>query len=93
MAYLEWPEKDPGANKDFSLDWTAMLATGETISTSTWAADLAGVTVGSSSIVGAVCTVWLSGGTAGATYKLTNTITTSRGMVDERTMILNVRDQ
>lgn len=79
--------KDPGETKDYYIDWTDLLATGETISSDTWvvptglteAAALTG-TSGNVSYVG------LSGGTAGTTYTLTCTMVTSAGRTFERSI-------
>jgi len=91
---LKWPDKDPDANKDYSLDWTAMLADGEVIETSAWAADpVTDLVIGLDSILDGVTTVWLSGGAEGATYKLVNTIETDRGLVDERTVSIKIKTQ
>lgn len=95
MTVLKWDDKDPDAVKDYAIDWSAILATGETILTSTWtvnSVDLEKESSPASLISGAICTVWLSGGVAGATYRITNHITTSRGMEDERTVVLEVKE-
>ncbi len=93
-----WPDKDPDATKDYAVDWTLLLATDETITASAWAVDDPDLVIESASplapsILLGVCTVWLSGGVAGSTYKVTNTITTSRGMIDERTITIKVKEQ
>lgn len=90
---LSWPAKDPQANKDYALDWSALLADGETITDSDWSVDPSGLVVGAGSIIGSVCSVWLSGGMDGTAYKVTNTITTSRGLIDERTVTIKVKGQ
>jgi hypothetical protein len=92
-AKLTWHDKDPQANKDYSLDWKALLATGETITDSAWTVDDAALVIGDDLILGSVCTVWISGGTAGGSYKVKNTITTSRGLIDERTISIKVKEQ
>lgn len=85
--------KDPDAVKDYSLDWSEWLD-GDEISSSGWTAP-SGLTVVSSAQVGTVMTVWLSGGVAGQTYKVTNRITTANNpaRVDERTFEILCRDQ
>ena len=88
---LKWPDKDPQAEKDYAVDWSAMLQDGETINASLWTPD-AGIVTADESINGGVCTVWLSGGTAGTTYNIVNRITTSRGMIDERTVQVKVKE-
>ena len=89
------PTKDPQAVLDYSVDWTPWLAEGETIDASTWTVP-AGVTQEASpapSVAGGKTTVWLSGGTAGKAYTVTNHITTSQGRQDDRSFRLEVRDR
>jgi hypothetical protein len=95
--------KDPSAVLDYRFDWAALtngtgesdwLASGETISTSTVTA-ASGLTVDSSSIVSSSTAVvcWLSGGTAGQSYTVTNRVVTSGGRTDERTITVKVTDR
>ncbi|MDP9479818.1 MAG: hypothetical protein M3R38_29855 [Actinomycetota bacterium] len=102
--------KDPQARLDYSLDWSAWLASGETITASTWAATT-GITVEAAapyapSFTGTATTVWLSGGTIGGgeeigisrgtsqrAYRVTNTITTSAGRTDERSIFVAVAER
>lgn len=67
--------KAPTEVLDFTVTWTSWLTGGETIATSTWAAD-AGITIDSDTNTGTVATVWLSAGTLGNSYDITNTIVT-----------------
>jgi len=92
---LRWPDKDPNADKDYNLDWTARLASGETIISAVWTSSPSGLThpVEDQSISNGVCTVWVSGGTAGTAYSLTCRITTSRGMVDDQTVTIKIVEQ
>ena len=83
--------KDPEAILDYSFDWEQWLD-GDTLSTSTWAAD-SGITIDSSSRTSTVSTVWLSGGTNKLDYEITNTITTATGRTDERTFTIKVRNR
>ena len=85
-------EKDPSADKDYSIDWSALLQDGETIIASEWTADPA-LTLTDEAITGGVCSVWIAGGVNGTTYSISNMITTSRGLIDERTIQLKVKDQ
>lgn len=84
--------KDPNAVKPYGVTWSDWLESGETISTSTWIADT-GITVDSSSKTDTVTTVWLSGGTDGQNYRVTNRIVTSLGKTDDRSLIIQVRQQ
>jgi hypothetical protein len=87
--------KDPAAELDYGFDWgmDGWLATGETITTSTWTV-AAGLTQTSSGISGGkVATVWLSGGVAGTDYLVTNRIVTDGGRTDERSLTIRVRQR
>lgn len=93
--------KDPEA-EDWpkGLDWTAYLAeigASETISTSVWAVsglDAELVASDASIVVGNRKTqLKLSGGTRGRRYVVTNTITTSSGVIDERSFTVHVEDR
>ena len=69
--------KRAGEVLDYQFDWLTneWLELSEEISTSTWAATT-GITIETSSNTTTTTTVWVSGGTSGETYKLTNTIVT-----------------
>jgi hypothetical protein len=84
--------KDPDAVLDYRVDWSQWLAAGETITVSTWVVP-AGITKNSDSLAGSAATVWLSGGMAGTTYRVTNRITTNQGRTDDRSMTITVRDR
>lgn len=87
--------KDPGATLDYAVDWSDWLEAGETISDSEWTVE-AGLTEEASpapSELDGITTIWLSGGTAGAYYTVTNTITTSVGRIDERSLIIRCVDR
>jgi len=81
--------KDPEAVLDYTFDWSDWLATGETISSYTVTAQT-GLTKDSDSQADGVVTYWLSGGTAGTTYRVECKIVTSAGRTDERTMWIKV---
>lgn len=80
--------KDPDDTDDFTLDWTNVLASGETISTLTVTVVSGGVTVGSSSILTVYTTARVSGGTAGTDAIIRYRIVTSTArQLDESLMI------
>ena len=87
------PSKDPDSIIDYGLDWNSTtygpwLATGETITTSTWIVPT-GLTSVSESNNTTATAIFLSGGTIGETYTLTNRIVTSAGRTEDRSMIIN----
>lgn len=88
MAY----QKDPTEKKDYAIDWTAHLAAGESITTSTWSAEPAGLIQATPTNVAGVTTTWISGGTTGVEYRVTNHVVTNQGREFERSFLLNVVD-
>lgn len=84
--------KDPDASLPYEWDWAAWLSDGETITGTVITAD-PGITVGAPSQAAGIVTVRVSGGTAGATYRVACRITTSGGNIDERTKRIMVRDR
>jgi concanavalin A-like lectin/glucanase superfamily protein len=83
--------KDPQATTDYSIDWTMPLtAASDTIKTSSWATD-PGVAVAKSTYVGYVVTAFISGGTVGSSYSVTNTITTPGGRTLAQNFIVKVQ--
>lgn len=83
--------KDPDAVLDYTFDWTQWLA-GDTISNSTWNVP-AGLTSTGSASTATSATVWLSGGTAGLSYEVSNRITTANGRTDDRSIIIKVEQR
>lgn len=77
---------------DYQFDWAAWLPDGDTISAHTVTAD-SGLAVGVTSATSTAVTVWLSGGLAQSAYRVTCRIETSAGRIDDRTMIISVREK
>ena len=80
--------KSPAALLDYQIDWSSWLGT-DTITSSEWSAPDA-LTVESSTNSTTAATIWLSGGTAGHDYLVSNTITTAGGRTDKRSFKLSV---
>ncbi len=85
-------KKDPDAVLDWVWDWNEWLDEGETIASSTFIASV-GITIDSESNTTKTATVWLSGGTAGQVYQVTNRITTSSGRTDDRSITIRVAER
>lgn len=85
--------KDPDAVLDYRFDWSAWLATGETISTSIFVIAPTGLTAASNTHDGTSSTVWLTGGVAGTDYVVTNRVTTSAARTDDRSIRVRVTDR
>lgn len=90
-----WVEKDPDAVLDYELNWDATgqsVLDGDTIDTSTWIVE-AGLTKASESNTTTTAKVWLSGGTEGTTYRVTNRIETAGGRVLDQSFDVRVAEQ
>lgn len=88
---LSWPTKDPDAVLDYEIDWSTWLGS-DTISTSAWTVP-AGLTKDSDTNTTTTATIWLSGGTAGEVYELTNHIVTAGGREQDQTVQLICAEQ
>lgn len=94
VASLRWPDKDPADTLDYGLDLTDFLGLttpADTIASVAWTVP-AGLTAGAQYHSAGIATTWLSGGTAGADYTITATVTTAGGRVLERSAAIYVRD-
>lgn len=85
--------KDPDATLDYSIDWSAWLVTGESLITSVWALSSTDLTKTLEVNTATRGTVWVSGGLPGESYTLTNHITTDGGRIDDRSIVLLMRQR
>jgi hypothetical protein len=83
--------KDPDAVLDYFYDWTGWLS-GDTIIASTWIVPT-GLTKESESNTATGATIWVSGGTAGTNYPVTNRISTAAGRTEDRTSVIKCKDR
>lgn len=84
MAYLVI---DPAETLNYTFDWEGRLGAA-TISTSTWSISPTGPTLSSPTNTTTTATTLIAGCTAGAIYTLTDTITTSAGTTEQRSICL-----
>jgi hypothetical protein len=82
--------KDPNAVLDYTIDWTRWLA-GDHIATSEWLVPT-GLTKVADTKAASSATVWLSGGTAGQSYTVTNRVTTTGGRTEDRSFTIRVEE-
>jgi hypothetical protein len=88
---LSWPFKDPDDILDYYVDWSnALDEEGDTISSSTWIIPT-GITKNSDTKADLVSAIWLSGGTIGQRYSLTNRIVTSGGRTMDQTVKIKIK--
>lgn len=89
-AVLRWSDKDPDEVLDYELNWAPRLA-GDVIDSSIWIIGPDSVLVkNSDSRSDSFTVIWLSGGTVGTTYELTNRITTANGDTMDQTVLLQI---
>ena len=90
---LYWPEHDPDEVLDYSVDWTGRIED-DPIATSDWTITPSGTLVkDSDTFADAITTIWLSGGTAGASYILRNRITTEGNRTLDQSITIRVLDR
>lgn len=106
MSY-KWPSKDPSETLDYSIDWSRLLRTGESITTAIWYAnDVDGVkqqlmpplsvnslTAANASGNSTITTITLSGGIVNYMYKLFCNVSTTTGAVLERSITLAIKER
>lgn len=90
MTFPALAPKDPDDVKDYMVDWSDWLGT-DTISTTAWTIS-SGLTKDSDTNSSTGATIWLSGGTAGDTYQLSNRITTAGGRTADRTFVIECKE-
>jgi hypothetical protein len=90
--YLKRFTKDPGATLRYRLTWDKWLPAGDTISAAV-STPQSGITVVSTTNTTNTTTTTVSGGTAGTDYLVTVRITTTSGLIDERSLLFAVRDR
>lgn len=85
--------KDPGALLDYAVDWGADYLAGDALAASSWSVspeEPAGIAMVSQQFDLLVSTVQVSGGEPGKLYHLSNTVTTTSGRQDCRSVVLRV---
>lgn len=88
--------KDPDDVLDYQVDWSVWLAESspvDTINTSTWTELTGNITIDSESEGPTNTTVWLSGGTSGQKYVLTNRIATIGGRSKDDYIMIIVNEK
>ncbi|MFD8117079.1 phage fiber-tail adaptor protein [Streptomyces microflavus] len=84
--------KDPDATLDWIFDWSQWLAPTENITASVMVVS-PGINLESSGFSASTATAWVSGGTEGRVYQVSNKITTNQGRIDERSITIRVTNR
>jgi hypothetical protein len=84
-------QQDPDEKLDYTINYADRLPTGDNIVTSDWEVpdDLTG---SSESVSGQAVTTFITGGTAGSEYKLSNRSTSAAGRIVEDYILLLIRN-
>lgn len=91
-AYIE---KDPDSTLDYTLDWDGRRSSwlgGDRLVGSTWILE-AGIVLADHNRTETTTTAWISGGTDGTTYKVTNRVMTAGGRTDDRSFRIKCKNR
>lgn len=88
---LTWPPKDPNEVLDYQIDWQPRLVD-DPISSSSWVVP-SDLIITAQAFTEWKTTVWLSGGTEGATYDVLNQIVTAGGRTMDQTVSISIESK
>lgn len=91
-TYRKAPPKDPDETLDYGWDWSEYLPRDDEIQVSVWEVP-DGLTKEADGFSAKTTTVWLSGGTLGEEYTVTNRVTTKHGRQADRSFTLKIRSK
>lgn len=80
-------QQTPSELLDYTIDWSSRGLGTDTIASTSWAPSSADLTISTTSFTTTTTTFWLTGGTPGNTYTITNTINTSAGREMQETVV------
>ena len=85
-------DKSPTDISPWTFDWSEELVSGETITNSQFITT-PGLTLSGATLSSPQTSIWVSGGTAGAVYLVTNRITTSAGRQEDWSFQVTITQQ
>lgn len=92
MAILNTFVKQPAEYLDYDIDYEDFLSAGDAVASGSVAVTPAGLAVDSPLVIGKTLKVWVNGGTAGTTYKVEVTMTTTLGRVKQDELRFRIKD-
>ena len=99
MSILKTYTQQPADHLDYDFDYSSWLSQGDEIISAVFAIESLGggtpttpMVIDSEVIQPTFTKVWLSGGLAGDVYKVTCTITTSRGRIKQNEIKIRIKD-
>lgn len=94
MTYtFEAQKKDPAAKLAYAVDWSDWLGSDETIEACRVMCEDDGIEIGTPVEAAGIVRFEVSGGLAGADYYLTIEVSSSSGQIDQRTLLIPVRER
>lgn len=84
---VRWTERE---TRLVGFDWSRVLQPGDQIAAANWAADDAALTVTVDDVTTGHTTAFVSGGSPGRRYRITNTITTADGETRQAVVAVDV---
>lgn len=90
--------KDPDDRLDYTKDWAAEAPEGpwldpdDVIAASVWVVEPGTLDSDTPSLTDTTTTIWLTGGTDGQRYVVTNRITTAEGRIKDHSFIIKVEE-
>lgn len=84
-------DKTPAEELDYMWDWKNWLD-GDSVDSDSWTVDTGLTEIDTAGGASTLRTIWLGGGTAGTTYRVTNTVVTVGGRTAARSFYINVVD-
>ena len=84
--------KQPVEVKDFDIDYSEWLTTGDNVESAPVVVATTGLTVNSVFVNNPRIKIWVAGGTDGTQYKLTVTMTTADGRVKQDEFKIKVKE-
>lgn len=80
---------DPDAGPiDYTVDFTSWLTAGDTVASVAWSSVPTGLTLSSPTLAAAVASTNVDGGVLGSVYRVTARVTSTNGVIDDRSIIL-----
>lgn len=84
-------EQSASARREHRLDWSDLLAAGDTIATSEWEPSDPALLLSDESVDGSATVVRIAGGEPGEWYSVTNVVTSSSGLSDSKTLLIYIK--
>lgn len=92
MAILATFIKQPADVLDYDIDYSDWLTEGDNVASVATAVSDDGLTISQTAVIDPIAKIWVTGGTAGETYKVTVTATTAEGRTKQDEFKIRVKE-